>query len=62
LLIAGFGGVIVEMSRQPYDARLHWVVSVSVTMSHWRWESIPPPMLALREIASGVIEIGISVG
>ena len=30
LLIAGFGGVTVEMSRQRYDSRLHWVAPVTV--------------------------------
>jgi exodeoxyribonuclease III len=30
LLIAGFGGVTVEMSRHRYDARLHWMAPVTV--------------------------------
>jgi exodeoxyribonuclease-3 len=30
LLIAGFGGVRVEMSRHRYDPRLHWMAPVSV--------------------------------
>jgi exodeoxyribonuclease III len=30
LLIAGFGGVTVEMSRHRYDQRLHWIAPVTV--------------------------------
>ena len=31
LLVVGFGGVTVEMSRHRYDARLHWMAPVSVS-------------------------------